>query len=274
MSRANELCMTSALPPPLPAFPNLPPPVPPLPPHLIAGATLLSDRNAILPLLPKGKVIAEVGVAVGDFSARLMSVCEPARFIAIDTFDLHKLPLFWGRPPAAWFGAQTHGAWYRAHFAKACPDVRVLEGDSAAMIAALEDASVDIFYLDADHAYAAVQRDLAALLPKVRPDGYVILNDYILIDQLRAEQPYGVIYAAHQFMLEHGWAMQYFALQTNMFCDVVLRRAELVTPLGTRLAALQQENVALRREAELLRGSTSWRLTAPLRAAARMLRRR
>lgn len=250
-------------------------PVPTLPAELVEGALLLPDRDAILPLLPRRGTVVEVGVGVGGFSRQLIERCRPVQFVAIDNFRLHELPAFWGRPPAEYFGGKTHGAWFRDAFAAEIDAGRmqVLEGDSAEQMERLADASVDVFYIDADHTYPAVKRDLDVAVRKVRPDGWLVLNDYVLVDQLGASEPYGVIYAAHEFMLQHRWAMQYFALQASMYCDVVLRRADLVCNAAARQAALVAENAALRREIAALRNSTSWRVSAPMRAVGRLLGR-
>ena len=87
----------------------LPTPTPPLPSELVEGASLLADRDAILPLLPRGGRVVEVGVALGTFSRQLIEVCRPAEFVAVDDFRLPELPVFWGHPPAHYFGARTHG---------------------------------------------------------------------------------------------------------------------------------------------------------------------
>ncbi len=248
----------------------LPNPVPRLPGTLVEGARLLADRDAILPLLPRGGLVVEVGVALGGFSRKLIDICRPAEFVAIDNFGLHELPLFWGRPPSDYFGGKTHAGWFRDAFAAdiQAGSMRVLEGDSADQMARLADASAEIIYIDADHTYQAVKRDLAVAIRKIKADGWLILNDYVLVDQLGATEPYGVIYALHEFMLEHGWALHYLALQTNMYCDVVLRRLDVMSP-----RTLEAENASLRQEVALLRRSTSWRVTAPLRALGGLLRR-
>ena len=245
---------------------TLPPEASRLPQRLLQGASLLPDREAILPLLPKAKVFAEVGVATGGFSRLVRSVCAPSLFVAIDEFRLHELPELWGQPSASLFGGKTHAEAYRETFADAIASgsMRVLEGDSADCLERLEDASVDIIYVDADHRYEFVRRDLAVARRKVRADGWIIVNDYLMVAELGAALCYGVVHATHEFMLEHDWGMQYLALQTRMFCDVVLRPSRMLPdPLA--------ENAALRAEVALLRGSTSWRLTRPLRTAGRML---
>ena len=151
--------------------------------------------------------------------------------------------------------------------------MRVLEGPSALVMEAIGDASADVIYIDADHSYEGIRADLAVAIRKIRPDGWIVINDYILVDQLGARTPYGVIYATNAFMVEHRWAMQYFALQTSMYCDVVLRRADLVPTAASRHAALVAEIAALRRDIGIIKASTSWRISAPLRAAGRLVRR-
>lgn len=240
---------------------------PKLPAELLEHARLLPDRRAALPLWPRAAVIAEVGVAAGDFSAAILRTCEPRRFLAIDRFDLHTLPELWGAPPQRLFGERTHLDFYQHRFAAeiAAGTVSVHVGDSATAIAALPDASVDVFYVDADHTYEGVARDLDAIAGKVRPDGWIVMNDYIPSQVGFGEAAYGVIQATNEFMLRHGWCMAYFALAPVMYCDVGLRRAELV-----RADAARAQAAAVERHLALVRASTSWRITAPLRALARL----
>lgn len=257
-----------------------------LPEHLLANARVLPDRDTILPLLPKHKVIAEVGVALGDFSDQIIRVCEPERFIAIDLFDLHGIPKLWGRPTQELFSGGTHGAFYRKRFADLIEQqkVVVLESDSAAALTGLDDASLDIVYVDADHTYESVKRELAIIRRKVKDDGWIILNDYIMNEAGFSNAAYGVIQATNEFMIAENWEMIYFALQSYMYCDVALRKVGNTAPIlmpeipDTRVAALLQSNVELEaRNASLtqaldaLRASTSWRITAPMRALRQSL---
>lgn len=207
-----------------------------LPDHLLANARVLPDRYALLPLLPKGRVVVEVGVATGDFSAELLRVCEPSRLVAIDDFRIHTYDMQWaGRPVAEIFGGRTHAEFYRDRFAAeiAADRMLVMEDDSARALENLGDGTVDVVYLDADHAYASVKRELAIVARKIRPDGMIVLNDYTMLDVVgRDRLPYGVVQAAHEFMVEQGWEMRFLALQSFLYCDVALRRPVPPRPPG------------------------------------------
>ena len=169
----------------------------------------------------------EVGVGMGDFSAVILSLCAPREFVAVDTFSLHLIPAFWGKSAAERFGKRTHRQLYEARFEQeiASGRVRVVEADSLAAIAGLADASIDLMYLDADHRYETVAAELSAALPKMKPEGWIVLNDYILTDVAGAHEPYGIPAAAHEFMIRENWEMIYLALDPHMYCDIVLRRA-------------------------------------------------
>ncbi len=199
---------------------------PKLPMRLLANSKILPDRADILPLLPQDAVIVEVGVALGDFSRKILDICKPRKFIAIDLFDLHKLDALWGQPTATLFGDRTHEDFYRDRFAAEFQtgQVELLKADSAIAMETLQDKAVDVFYLDAEHSYTSVKRELNIASRKIRDDGWIVLNDYTPAEAGFTNLPYGVIQACHEFMLEQDWEMTYLALAWVMYCDVVIRK--------------------------------------------------
>lgn|GEM_PF-1865148 len=252
---------------------------PRIPNHLLVGSQVLADRWAALPLWPKDAVIAEVGVALGDFSQAILNNCRPRKFIAIDRFDLHEIPMLWGKSTREHFSGQTHEYFYRNRFAHEIAEgaMEIIKGDSAPSISALPDESVDLFYVDADHLYDGVRKDLDALLPKVKPDGWIIMNDYLAADTF-ANQALGVIQATNEFMVKHEWKMVYFALAPIMYCDVGLRRVDAPDldwekPAMAAAQRAQARAAALEATIGEIRASTSWRVTAPLRGLSRLFRR-
>ena len=47
---------------------------------------VLSDRNALIQLVPKNAVWAEVGVYKGDFSQIVLDTCNPSQYYLIDNW--------------------------------------------------------------------------------------------------------------------------------------------------------------------------------------------
>jgi hypothetical protein len=192
--------------------------------HLISARVHANRDDMVLSLeqrLPNNPVVCEIGVALGDFTEFLLKALQPREFIAMDLFGLHGLDTLWGRPTGEIFSGRTHAQYYRDRFAS--QSVRVMEGDSAAAIASLPDGSVDLIYVDGDHSYEGVKRDTAQAIRKVKPDGLLIFNDYIMYDHLQGGE-YGVVPAVNELVSETDWRIVGFALQHRMFCDIALQR--------------------------------------------------
>lgn len=197
-----------------------------LPHELLRNCRVLPERTDILRYLPRNIVFVEIGVALGDFTQKIIETCEVDHFYGIDIFTLHEYPHTWDGRVGEVLGEATHRDYYEARFSAsiAAGRMTVLEGDSAMLLETLPDGSVDVFYVDADHAYEAVRRELSVIQRKAAPGCLIILNDYTMFDQFRMV-PYGVPRAAHEFMIEHGWEAIFLALHPDMFCDFVIREA-------------------------------------------------
>lgn len=117
------------------------------------------------------------GVEVGSFAGRSAAYLavdlenirsqrlakKPAHFDLVDTFEAPGI----GGPDAV-----------RERLASVSHIVSVCPGDSAASASRYEDGSLDWVYVDADHRYEAVRRDILAWLPKVRKGGVIAGHDY------------------------------------------------------------------------------------------------
>lgn len=73
--------------------------------------------------------------------------------------------------------------------------VRVIRDDSALAAARFPDASVDLVFLDGDHSYEGVLRDIRAWRPKLKPHGCLCGHDYTFRE--------GVRRAVHEVFGEH-----------------------------------------------------------------------
>jgi hypothetical protein len=245
-------------------------PAPHIPQKLLENCRILEGRDALLHFLPKQQTVVEIGVGLGDFSWKLLEYCKPRRFIAIDHFKLHDLPEFWGKPPSEWFGNKTHLQFFKDKFSSAIEtdQLSILEGDSPEQIKTLDDKSVDVFYVDGDHTYAGVCRDLTQIKDKISDNGIIILNDYIMRDD---NGPYGVVQATNEFMISNDWEMIFFCLQTSMYCDVAIRKRQMDKTFKSSVE-LQLENKRLLEDINVIKNSTSWRMSSVIRLLGSIFR--
>ena len=170
---------------------------PTLPQPALDGAKLYADREAMLHALPKGGTVAEVGVWRGDFSKRIWATCEPAELHLI---DLDFTPFDWPETTAV-----RH------------------QGDSANILHGFKPGTFDWIYIDGDHAYEGVCKDLAAAHVALKPGGYLMCNDYANWCSL-AVTPYGVARAVNEFIVSEGYAVEGLALHPAGLPDILIRK--------------------------------------------------
>jgi hypothetical protein len=197
---------------------------PQLPQHLFENSKLCSSREDVLPLLPKGGVIAEVGVAYGNFSTLLLQIVQPKKFIAIDSFAFTEDNEPWSQTVIK-DSKLSHLHYYKKRFEKeiANGQVEIKKGLSWDSLAQLPDASIDYLYLDAGHSYEEVKKDIQQVKRVIKDTGIIQFNDYTLFDAF-AFVPYGVPKAVHEFILEENYEILYLCLHRQFFCDIVVRK--------------------------------------------------
>lgn len=122
------------------------------------------------------RVGAEIGVAEGRFTAALLALCPDVELWAIDDYA----PGY-----KTWMGTQWSQAQQDANrsafagvLAANPARVRLIEKPSLEAAEALQDASLDFVFIDADHSYDGVVADIAAWSPKVRDGGWVTGHDF------------------------------------------------------------------------------------------------
>ena len=131
----------------------------------------------------------------------------------------------WGERVGKALNGEAHETFFRNKFKTFIDDGRMelVVGDSLKGLARLPKNEIDVFYVDSDHSYAHVKKELALIKELMKPESIIILNDYIMEDWI-TRTPYGVVQATNEFMIEHGMEMIYFALASGMSCDVAIRK--------------------------------------------------
>ena len=196
-----------------------------LPPsHLLQNARICTDRYAVLHKLPKGGTAVEIGVAYGDFTQPILDILQPDHFIAIDTFGITEKTEPWGRQLLK-ENHCSHYEYYTGRFRTLIEQrkMEVKQGLSWEKLKELPDYSIDYLYVDADHSYASVAKEIDALRSKMKSQGIVQFNDYTYFNH-DAMEAYGVPRGVHEFMIAENYEMLYLCLHPQGFYDVVLRR--------------------------------------------------
>jgi len=190
----------------------------------VAGAKLFANRHDMIAALPipPAPVVAEVGVALGEFSKYLVETLRPAQFHAFDLFQIHRDEMLWGRPTREVLGGQTHADFYRN--AMSGTGILMHEGPSAETLKHLPDKYLDLAYIDAQHTYEGVLEDARECARAAKEGGILVFNDYILHDPF-IHADYGVVPVVNQMVVNEGWRVIGFALQKHLFCDIALQRA-------------------------------------------------
>jgi hypothetical protein len=169
---------------------------------------VFTDRKELIRCIGKGQVesVAELGVWEGDFAEFCEATLAPRHYSLIDFwrydrygFILEDAPqmrelraiytqYFNGDPDAALEAAYRK---VQARFANK-QNVTILRADVAEAAADFADGSLDLIYLDANHTYEYVLRDLLMWFPKLRPGGLFVCNDFFEAE-MAARQNIGVI---------------------------------------------------------------------------------
>jgi predicted O-methyltransferase YrrM len=171
----------------------------------IQNCKIVPDRGELLKTyLPKHGVVAELGTDKGDFAKMILRLSLPAELHIVD---------------------KSLANFRRDAFASAMSQgtVTLHESDSVEALRTFRDGYFDWIYVDADHSYAGVKRDIDEAKKKVKRDGLLVFNDYIFWSH-REFMPYGVVQSVNEFCLAEDWELVYLALHPEMYNDVVLRK--------------------------------------------------
>lgn len=162
------------------------------------------DRNKLISFLPSG-ICAEIGVATGDFSNKILYNNNPTMLHLIDSWENFDL----GYHDGNMVSQEQHDKRYQyvtARFADK-HNVSVKRGKSIKVLAEFPDDFFDWVYIDADHSYQGCLNDLIAAMPKMKNHGYICGHDYLADGFTR--QGFGVNQAVNTFVREFNYKLMF-----------------------------------------------------------------
>jgi methyltransferase family protein len=197
---------------------------------------VISERENLISFLPANAIGAEIGVAHGDFSQALLERAHPARLHLIDPWS-HLEPC--GDGDGAYleaiaaalgpFDPPAHNELGERQYQAICerfsgrPDVSIHRQFSYKIARDFGQNYFDFIYIDGNHAFEYVLRDLHDFASTVKPDGLIMGHDFF-DDAFAREQHYGVMAAVQQFLHCTNGEYRLVCLTYEPFSSFVLAR--------------------------------------------------
>jgi hypothetical protein len=190
----------------------------------VRGAQLYANRTDQIAALPvrKGGKVAEIGVWRATFSKVLVTRLEPRQFLAFDIFTGHEETDWNGMTGHELFDGLSHRQYYEREMAPYRAVTTIVEGSSLETLRAYTDRSFDLVYVDGNHHYDFVKADAALGAEMTKDSGFLVFNDYMLIDHNNAA--YGVVPVVNDLVVNQGWRVVGYALDHGLYCDIALQR--------------------------------------------------
>lgn len=175
-----------------------------MPHHTVQPVQTFDTRLDMLSLIPKGGVIGEIGVFEGDFSQQLLDICRPRELVLFDLWpdcDVESGDVD-GNNIRRVAGSELETK-VRTRFAHD-NRVRIVKGYSTSIRRYPRD-SFDAVYIDGDHGYRGVRRDLMNCWRVVKDGGWLMGHDYAINPEKTASRyQFGVKAAVTDFCRDYA----------------------------------------------------------------------
>ena len=143
---------------------------------------IFETRDEMITIVPKNGVIAELGVFKGEFSKKIDEICQPKELVLIDIWEGDSV-----------YSGDVDGnhkdgkkEYYTANQVynitventKDCKSKISIIKNKTDILRSYDGNTFDMIYIDADHSYEGVKRDLEISYKKVKNGGYIMGHDY------------------------------------------------------------------------------------------------
>lgn len=165
----------------------------------------MTDRLSLLALLPKHGVVAELGVAAGDFSQQIFNIYQPAELHLVDV---------WGSERYGEMLYSKVKAQFSANQGPARPIVSIHRQTSLDALQQFPDDYFDWIYIDTTHSYELTRDELRGYADKIKPNGIIAGHDYMQ-GNWTSQFRYGVIEAVHESCVTDNYRIRYLTMDIS-----------------------------------------------------------
>ncbi len=181
-------------------------------------------------MLPKNGHVAEIGVFKGDYSGRILRNLKPQKMYLIDPWvnsdDPDQSTSLYGADSEHNMDSVYQSVLDRYSDEISTGQVEVIRAPSPGAMSDIADGSLDFVYIDGDHRYDAVLLDLEISMQKLRPGGYIALDDYMMTNWWKD----GVVRALNVFLGAHS---DQIMIDRCLQRQVLLRKRDDTTATAT-----------------------------------------
>ena len=177
----------------------------------IQNLRILTNKAALLDVLPKHAIVAEIGVSRGDYSEKILSDTQPKKLHLIDSWTSERY--------------KGLGEFIENRFEKEIKlgQVVIHQGFSTTELERFDDGFFDWVYIDTNHTYETTAKELQICRDKVKVGGIVAGHDYVT-GTWSTRVRYGVIEAVNEFCLKYNWEMIYLTNEPHRHLSFALKR--------------------------------------------------
>jgi hypothetical protein len=155
-------------------------------------------------LIPKNGIYCEIGIFKGEFADQLTKILNPT--------ELHMLDLFDGITCSGNVdGNNVVHTNMKDEYTRlltlshTIPCIKIHAGDSSIVLKTFPDNYFDMIYIDGDHSYNGVKKDITVAFNKIKNGGYIMGHDYEMnMAKARNVYDFGVKRAVDEFCATNG----------------------------------------------------------------------
>lgn len=159
----------------------------------------MKTREEILDIVPKNSKCVEIGVFAGDFSKLIFEKTNPLELYLIDLFEGFAVSGDKNGENMREISLDNSFLQLKKYFNEQ-PHVHVIKGMGDVFLKTLPDNYLDFVYIDGDHSYEGVKRDLEITKQKVKKGGIIAGHDYCL-------RFFGVMNAVDEFVQQTNFKL-------------------------------------------------------------------